>query len=189
MKKPILLILFAATASQAADVLWLHMNVNHTYRDLSTLCESVRPGGDLYFAAEHEDGKVSRVAFSNFPNVWPYTSIHKSVELTKDQISQIELSKDSKGRYWVKKLPLQGYTLRWILFWATERYSYCPLPQALTTISPSPVAYNFEMEGIEEGVLISYSQKFSFMGQRSDGEVYEATMQLVQKEYEPGAFP
>lgn len=190
MKK--IIVLFAlslAAASQATDVLWIQMNVNHSYKDLSTSCKSVKPGGDLIFAAEHENGRLTRVVLNNFPYVWPYTYIYKSIELTKDQVSQVELFKDKKDRYWVKKFPLPGHVLRWILYWATAHFSFCALPQPLWTISPSPVTYDFETEGIEEGILISYSQKLAFMGQRSDGEAYEATMQLVQREYKAGGFP
>lgn len=165
------------------DVLWLRFNINHTYKDLSTSCASVKPGGEVLLAAEHEDGKLGQVVLSNTPNLWPYSYIYKNLKLPSDLIARIELFKDSKGRYWIKKLPLEGYVLRWILYWGTERYSYCPLPQPLWTISPAPVTYEFETGGIEEGILISYSQKISFLGQRSDGEKYEATMQLVQREY------
>lgn len=120
----VLIALSLATTSRAADVFWLQMHVNHTYKDLSTSCKSIKPGEELLFAAEHEEGKLSRVVLSNVPYVWPFTYIYKSIVLTKEQIDQIELFKDAKGRYWVKKFPLPGHVLRWILYWATARSSF-----------------------------------------------------------------
>jgi len=169
-------------SARASEILWLKMNENHRYKDLVTDCKSVRPGGDFYFAAEHENGKAIRVVLSNFPNTFPYTHIYKSIELSPQEVAGVELYKDAKDRYWIKKLPLYSPALRWILYWGAERYSFCPLPQLLQTISPSFHSFEFETEGIDEGVLVSYSDKASFVGLRSDGQSYQSDLSLVQRE-------
>ncbi len=185
----LLLTLSLTVRVDAADIFWLKMKFNHTYKDLTTSCKSIKHGEELLLAAEHENGRLTRVIMSNFPYTSTYMAIYKSIELTSEQMGQIELFKDARGHYWVKKFPLPGYVLRWILVWATERSSFCPLPQPLWTISPAPATYDFEMEGVQEGIFTSYSQKLAFKGQRSDGESYEATLQFVQREYKPGVLP
>lgn len=179
-------ILGVSTVASATDILWIHLNLNHSYHDVSTACSSVRPGGDLYFAAEHESGKFTRVVLSNYPYEWPFTFIYKKLELTAHEMSRIELFKDSKDRYWLKKMPLDGRVLRWILYWASERNSLCPLPQPLQTIVPATVDFEFETDDINAGIALSYSQTISVSGIRSDGQTYDAKMGFVQREYEAG---
>jgi len=170
--------------AKAVDIFWLRIHTEHSYKDATGQCKGVKPGGELYFASERDGDKLNRVVLSNFPNVWPYTYIYKSIELPKEQLSQVKLYRDKEGRFWLKELPLTERQLRWVLYYTTEHYSYCPLPQLLKTLEPAPITFGFETEGIDEGILRSYSQKENFHGTRSDGLAYEATLRLVQGQYE-----
>ncbi len=189
MKNPfILCCMMFSTYTYASDIFWVKMDINHSYKDLATHCASIKPGDSFFMAAQHEEGKLLKVVLNNFSNEEAFTAIHKSLELSPEEVKQIELYQDPKGRYWFKKIPLRGYVLRWILYWATESSFFCRLPQPLWSISPVPANYEFEMEGIKDGILISYSQKLAFTGQRSDGEAFDATLQLVQREFKGANF-
>jgi len=168
------------------EVLWIRVNVNHSYRDLSVDCSAIQPGGEVFFAAEHDSGQLRRVVFNNFPYTDPYISIHKSILLTPQEVAGIRLHRDPKGRLWLKELPLTERLVKWVLYYGSHTYSYCSLPQWPRTMVPTFVPYQFDTEGVDAGILISDSQKVTFAGIRDDGAPFQATMRLTQRQFKWG---
>jgi hypothetical protein len=175
--------LLVATNARAVDITWVKMDINFAYQDLSKSCYPQKSADELYLATEHEGDKISRIVISNYIYVWPYKYIYKSIELNREEIADSKLYRDAKDRYWIKNLKLNENSLKWILYWIPQKYGYCTPSQPLKTLSAAPVLYEFETEGIDEGILISYSKYFSFSGQREDGQNYTAKLRLVQKEF------
>ena len=168
----------------ATDVIWIHFQLNHSYADLEISCNSVRTGTSLYFAAEVENGKLTSAVLSN--THWSDART-KSVKLGPDTIKQIEVFQDSKGKYWVKKLPLDGALLKWILFNVPPGTfpQLCLLPQPLKSISVSSVSFEFDPQDIEE-FHFATSKNISVTGVRQDGSAYSAKVQLIEQEFQFG---
>lgn len=172
---------YVASSALATEVLWIRMEVDHSYTDVTKSCSARKPRSEFFFAAEHIDGKITRVVLNNYPYVFPYKYIYKNIELTAKEIEKIELYRDPKGRFWLKRFTVPEHVLRWILYWPNEKAIHCSLPQLLSSVSPSMVDYEFETEDLAEGLLISYSQKAMLRGTRSDGKSFEGRLGLVQK--------
>ena len=178
------LFIFGLTGSSlllATQVVWVQFQLNHTYSDSTTNCESARMGSPFYFAMEIENGKATRAAFNS--NMRPRGEDSRTV-LTHDELKEIEFFLDSQGRYWVKRLPLTSRLIRWILFvtpqWGVPQF--CVLPQPLKTTSPGSVLFEFGPEDLEE-FQFAHSRKISLSGARLDGGAFRAKMQLVQREF------
>jgi len=187
MKHTVLLTLavawFIPTSSWGADIFWLKLKMVHWYKDLGTDCKGFSSGGDLVLSAEHENGVVKRVLLANHPYTWVYKAIYKSIDLSPRELASIKLFTDKKGRFWLKEVMWEPRTLMWAMQRGAEFDRVCQLPQTLQTISPGPVTLVFETEGLEDGIWVSDSPKHSYSGTRADGQAYQATMQIIQREY------
>ncbi len=171
-----------ALSGQASELVRLTMSLDLSYEDSSLSCKTIRPGPELQVVAERSGDVLAKVVFSNYPRIWPFTHIYKEFALTSSEARQVELHRDPEGRYWIKRLLLSESQWSWILYTITRRATSCVLPQPLLTLSPSPDSLSFEMDGVDSGILLSYSQKLGMRGTLKDGKAYEATSRLIQKQ-------
>jgi hypothetical protein len=174
--KKVWALLFLTTLVHASEIHWITFQLNHSYKDLETNCYSDRSGGRLYFAMEIESSKVVNARI-----IKPYYS--KSISLSKEELAKIEPFVDKKGRYWLKTLLLDESSLKWGLYNGSHQMSLCELPLELASVQPKPILYEFELEGFEEDIFVSYSQKEKLKGNRIDGKNFDASMQWIQREY------
>ena len=184
------LLLFMALVSaglDAAEFMTLQMHAFQRYRDADGYCESMRHDGEFILSAEIAGGKPTKVIISNFPYIWPYTYIYRSLRLLP---SALELTQDQEGRYWVKRLALIEPQLAWLIFWPSERFSSCRVPQGIVSSAPAPILFVFDTEDIDDGIHMSYSQRVDLAGHRNDGLKYETKLRLMQTLYRRGGiFP
>ncbi len=174
----ILILILRYPSAWATDVVWIQFQVNHSYSDSTISCVSSRRGNPLFFAAEVDNGKILRAAFHTTPNPG------RSLFVNLDEHPGIELFTDSQGRYWLKKLSLNGRLLKWALYSASHGIPIiCGLPQPLQSVSPAEVTYEFDPNEIEE-FQFGYSKKSSVTGLRVDGKAYQAKLQLIQREFQ-----
>ena len=176
-------LLFTMSTVARADILWLRLDARYTYKDPSVSCSTLNPGVDFFFSAEVENDQIQRAFVHNFPNVWPYMDIYKNTAFLPEELKKISLYTDSKGRLWLKKVTLSERLLKWILYYPTRRDMFCELPEQISIIVPDSASYEFETEGIEEGVLISYSQRLPFKGKTASSHAFETKVQLVQRDF------
>ena len=181
----ILLLMLSVVAEADTEVAWIHVSANLTYKGAASSCKTVSPSAGFYVAAEIQDGVPSRVVLSNYRKVFPYEKIYKAIELTKAQVAHVQFFRDVRGTYWLKKLPLSEALLKWALVVPAERSSQCRFPHRIASITPSKVDYAFETDDINEGILLSYSQKAEFSGRDVQGQEFEAALRFVQREYKP----
>lgn len=188
--KTLFLTLFLVFTTQAVcgetEIMWVKFQVNRTYQDADKNCFGASAQGQLLFSLELKDGVATAGQLQNFSNVFPYAAIYRSLLLSPDEIKSIKLYQDSRGNWWVTSISLSETSLRWALFESAYRYSFCPAPQPLETVAPNGFIFEFETEGLKEGIWISESNKTAVSGKRKDGLPYSGSIQLTQKEYRDG---
>ena len=185
MRKVILLALFWGTSVFGAEIRWIRLGLMEVYEDESVLCKASKPGEAIYFASEIENGKLARVVLSNYPKVWPYEPIYRSLDLLPQELGNIRLHRDSKGKYWLKEFPMTERMLKWMLYVGTQRSPFCIVPQPLLSIGPVPARYEFETDGIDQGIDTSYSQRLDLTGKRADGGAFRVSVHWIQKDFLP----
>jgi len=166
--------------------MWVKFQVNRVYKDPDKNCFGTSAQGQLLFSAELENGIAKAAQLQNFPQVFPYTAIYKSMALSPDEIKSIKLYRDTRGEWWVTQLYLSEPSFRWALFESASRYAFCAAPQPLETVTPSGFTFEFETEGVKEGIWIAESNKTVVAGIRKDGRPYTGSVQLIQKEFRDG---
>jgi hypothetical protein len=180
MKILIFILLLIPGFSKASEIFWIQLHINHTYKDLSTNCQSLKPGGRVFFVAEIENNKIKSARLNS-----SYLKTNsRSISLTAQEVSQIELYQDSVKRYWLKKILLEEAALKWAFYYASRDFaSYCELPQQIATLRDRSTIFDFELDGIKDGIDTSYSQELKTTGTRTDNNEFKASIQLMQREY------
>jgi hypothetical protein len=92
---------------------------------------------------------------------------------------------DAKGNPWLKTWKLSQRMVQWMAYYGSRTGVLCLLTQPLKTSTPETATLTFELEGIVEGVDISYSSWMNIEGFRQDGKPYKMEMQLMQKQSVP----
>jgi len=160
-----------------ADVIWLRLSPDFSYRDITLSCSNKIAGfpTELFFSAEVTNGKVTaaRLSRSTSPNTDAITFP------TKD-LGNTELTMDAAKRVWLKSLQLSSATLNWIFFRAGSNLLSCRPPMALKSIEPAEHKFIFETPD-ENPDFDSSSELKKFAGQRSDGKIYNVDLRLTQK--------
>lgn len=181
-----LLVISTPVFCAQTEIMWVKFQVNRIYKDADKNCFGTTAQGQLLFSAELVDGVVIAAQLQNFPQVFPYTPIYRALALSVDEIKSIKLYQDTRGEWWVTQLELSEPSFRWALFESAYRYSFCATPQPLDTVTPKGFTFEFETEGLKEGIWISESNKTSVSGSRKDGQKYSGSIQLTQKEFRDG---
>jgi len=181
MKKIILLSALLSLTGSALEIRRLEMYAYMKYQDETGTCKTMRGGGKFRFTAEIENGEVTRAVVSNHPYEFPYTHIYKSFEIVAGKANPIELYRDEKGVYWLKRWAVSEGQLAWLLY-HPHRGETCESPQQFSKVRPQGVVYEFDTDDINEGLLLSYSQRLPLEGNRIDGKPFEASLQILQKQ-------
>lgn len=161
----------------------LLFQVNRVYRDKDVHCFGSTGRGQLLVSGEIAEEKVISAKLENFDFVEPYKPIYRSMDLAEGEVGTIELYRDAKSRPWVTQIEFAEPTLRWIAYESAARYSFCPLPQMLKTLSPAPLRFHFESEGVEIGIWISESERVNIEGARHDGNPFSGSLQFTQRRW------
>lgn len=187
-----LLILLDVQVSQASEIHWVGFNINLRYSDSQVSCHNFSTSGtpivdgSASLSLEIDGNNIISAQLNNFPNSWPYNiALYKSLRLSPAEIKGIQLFRDPKGTIYLKQWNASDEVVKWFAFYATELALLCHPPQILRTITPVGTTFDFETEGLSEGVEISYSNWQKFSGQRLDNRAYDLNLQLVQKKYLP----
>lgn len=189
MKKLMFLVVFLASASgfcSETAIMWTKLQVNRTYRDADVNCFGVTGEGQLLISAEIKDGRVVAAQLQNYPNVFPYTAIYAFRPLSDSETQSLKLFKDKRGTWWLTRLELSESTFRWALYESAKRYAFCHAPQPLETVTPKGFVFEFETEGLEEGIWLSESNRTDVSGTRKDGGAYKGSIQITQREFKDG---
>ncbi len=171
------------TALSATETLWLKLAPIFHYKDVSITC-SASPSsvvnGQLFLGAQINNGAVQTVVLRN--NLSEVLTDRFYLDAT--ELQGVELYRDSRGQYWLKKLYLTPGLLNWIFTHADSgSTSHCKLPQPLLTIGPAPYVLEFDIEGLGDSVSFSDSRTGKFYGKRLDETEYRATLRLTQKRF------
>lgn len=188
MKPLLLLFLLLGKSLNAAgsqtEIMWVTFEVNRSYKDADVNCFGTSAQGKLLFSAELEDGVIKSAQLQNKPNVWPYSYTYRALELSTEELRSVSLYQDKRGEWWVTRLALSEPSFRWALYESAKVYSFCKAPQPLETVSPKGFTFEFETEGLKEGIWISESNGTDVAGKRKDGRPYTGSIQITQKEFD-----
>jgi len=182
----LLLVLNGEAFCTQPDIMWVKLQVNRKYQDADVKCFGTSAQGQLLFSAELQDGVVTTAQLQNFPHVWPYSAIYQALPLSARETRSIKLYQDKRGEWWLTQLVLSELSLRWALYESGRRYSFCPAPQPLETVTPKGFTFDFETEGLKEEIWISESNSTDVSGTRKDGRPFTGSIQITQKEFKDG---
>lgn len=173
--------------AQAFEIRWLKLDLNIKYSDPTIKCDNLdnmgRPmeDGAVYLALEIDGDAVVSAQINNFPKQPPYTlALYKFLRLSSKDTDGIELYKDPKGQFWLKKLTLSQGVLRWVLSYSTDLALHCKVPQPIKSTDPLEATFNFDTEGLGEGFSTSPANWSKVKGTRQDGKAFNAEVQLIQ---------
>jgi hypothetical protein len=182
-----LLLFVGMTVHADTEIMWVKLQVNRTYHDLEKNCFGNSAQGQILFSAELKDGVIKAAQIQNYPNIWPYSlAVYSARELSDNEIQAIKLFRDKRGEWWVTRLSLSEPSLRWALYESAKTYSFCPAPLPLETVQPNGFTFEFETEGLEEGIWVAESTKTEVFGKRKDGHPYTGSLQFTQREFKDG---
>jgi hypothetical protein len=181
MKRLFSILIFLVTAtSWGAEVFWLKLNVDYSYRDPGTECTNGLASHILYFGAEVENGRVVRASLREYPFPTTYPS---GPDFLAWEIARVSLHKDDEGRYWIKDWTLSPRLAAWFL--VGPNINSCKPKATIATVEPTSLPFVFELEGVSEDILVSHSKRVNFEGLRKDGVAFRAHLKFQQRQYDP----
>lgn len=181
--------------SSEVELVWRKIDTQYSYKDANTQCSTktlvgnIHNAGEAYLALEINGDEVVGGRFSNYPNTWVYKSIYKAIDLNPNEIASTRIVRDSKKQVWLKTFVLTQRLAKWLVHFPSLRHYWCEIPFVPQSVSPSSQSVDFETEGIEQGIEVSYSDWLKLEGKRPDGGAFEETIKLVQRKSEPWELP
>lgn len=171
------LFFLTSLVGEAREIVWLDLTPQLTYRDLSTNCKT---DGYFhhYFGAEL-DGRDVKAAVLKAGGLEVY---HRGIAFEKSELASIKLEKDALDRTWLTGLHLNERVLRWVLQNSGSALDGCTPSQPLTSVTPEPFTFSFEIESLGAGPMMPTSNFGKFGGTRKDGRAYQAGLYFVQKQ-------
>ncbi len=185
------LLLGLVQTSFASDFRWLTLDINLRYSDSAIVCHNFSNAGkpivdrSVAIALEVDGDNILAAQLSNFPKEWHYSGVYSKLRLSQSELKGMKLYRSPKGKLFLKRWEVSEETLKWFAFDGMKLALLCRPPQPLRTIQPNTTTYEFETEGLEEGINVSYSDWKKFSGKRLDERSYDLNLQFVQKEYTP----
>lgn len=187
----LVLLLGLVQTSFAADFRWLTLDINLRYSDSGLACHNFSNAGkpivdrSVALALEVDGDNILAAQLSNFPKEWHYSGVYSKLRLPQAELKGMKLYRSPKGQLYLKRWEVSEETLKWLSFEGTKLALLCRPPQPLRTILPNNAVYEFETEGLEQGINVSYSDWKKFSGKRLDERSYDLNLQFVQREYTP----
>ena len=169
---------FFSWSTQATEIVWVKMGAAFQLNAPGQACRTVNSGDLFYLSAELEPGGIAAMRFQNAIEVWPLKNIYKWITFTPAEQSDLKVFRDSKGRFWIDEIVLSERLLKWILRFPSERET-CRLPEAVTQVMPTK--YQFDLSGVEEGVLYNRSNAVNLKGVMESGSKFDLDLSLTQK--------
>ena len=177
----VIVALSAAGGIQAAEVVWLKLKPRFSYRDIHRIC-SVDAGGEPFALGAEVDGDMTRAAV--LMNGTHPMLVHR-VKFTAEEMSSVEWQRDSLGRLWLKRLPLNARLLNWVFFnMPSASIGYCRPSEPLATLGPNSFAFIFEANNLGELGAMNLSSNAKFQGRLKGGGAYEAELSWRQKDWQ-----
>ncbi len=188
-RRLILVACLLAFPALSQTIPWIRLRTSlYSYHDSFESCRAGSGPGSVslsaasvYFSGEWDEGKLRRGYFSRYPD-WPASS-ETFLELLPEEVSQARLHQDSQGRYWLVHLKLSESRVSWVFDHLAPLIQCLVAPPRLKSVQPSPLAFDFELEAVREGVPVSYSEAVSFTGNSAGNRPYEARLQLKQERW------
>lgn len=187
MKKIILLVCALSSMGFASniEVVWRRIDTHYFYKDASLECSTKASisknhlAGQAFLSLEVESERVLAGRISNYPNTPGYKYIYQAIDLNSAELAAIQVVRDKKKQLWVKSFDLTERLAKWLIYFPTQRHSWCKVPFLPSRLNPSSQKVNFETEGIELGVETSYSDWISLDGNLSNGKGFQEMLRLI----------
>jgi len=161
---------------------WLTLWISYSYQDATMNCRTLPFGEEVHLAGEMTGDTLTRAQINNYPRQFPFEPIFKSMPLATHQLTTFA---DKQGRRWLERLRLSESQLAWLVNEAGKKGMSCKVPP-IATVEPSVVVQDFEREGIDDGILVSYGQTVDLKGTLQGGRPFQMRFRLTQREYKAG---
>jgi S-adenosylmethionine:tRNA-ribosyltransferase-isomerase (queuine synthetase) len=171
-------LIFIQSWGFATEVVWLKLKPMFSYKDLEKSYNSNDWPTMFYIVFEVNANKVLRAALKD--NDHPY--LNSTFYFTSNELKNISLHKDSKGRHWLRKFNLNEKQLIWVTEQLGKKllsYPYVHLKSCL----PSDFEFSFDIKDLGESLTSTYSNQGRFHGKTSDGLSYNVNLFWVQEQY------
>lgn len=165
---------------------WLTLLIQYSYQDSTLECKTIFPGEEVYISGEMTGEKLTRFQIVNYPKVFPFEPIWRPLVFSADQLSGIPTFVDKKGTRWLSELPLNKTQLAWLLAEAGKKGLSCRIPKPIATLEPASIVQEFEREGVDDGIEVSYGQTVELKGTLEGGKPFRLRFRLTQKPYRMG---
>lgn len=160
----------------SSEIVWLQITSQMTYQDLNNSITNLPLGRVLYLAMEVSNGKVTKANLKN--GTWQYAS---KQEISKPD-TKIKLYFGPDRNYWLQELSLNKLELQWLLNHSQTGFS--PISILIKDLNPNVIDYEFELDGVNDEVYISYSNLSEFSGVLQDSNSFEGDLNLIQQQHD-----
>jgi hypothetical protein len=176
MKKLILFALIQVAQTQAADIKWWKLEAFLSYKDLSVICTTGMFGRSLYLSAELSSKTVKRAVLRNGTE-----KFSQQIELSPAEVASLEIVEGGSDTLWVKKMPLSGKTMAWILMNLDNSGGMgCHPAAAVTAITPN-ATWEFDTSAITSLPATSVSAVVKMNGTLKDTSGFVAEIYFSQR--------
>lgn len=174
------LIVVAQPLVAAVDdaIVWKRLIVWYGYTDPGL---NTGGRGEAFFVLEIQNGKAIAARLVNELKRDGY--FYRPIDFDKSELNRIKWTQGPTGEVWLKELVFSERLSKWLIHFSTNTVftrhfeNTLPLP---SSVAPSSQTFAFNLDGIEKGAEICFSNEAPYSGLNGKQEPFKAEFQLVQ---------